>query len=192
MGLKSTTMPPHHVDSILQISHAFLKTEEDEDIISIRYLAASGLVLVITDRGHLKKFYTTESESTHFSKLILDIQSAVKDDITDTRKLLGYGLMWLIADVYGVSEIWDTMLHPSAAMFGIEGGSNIMAFKNGLLAGDLSTNIYSIDAIHQIDLPNRVIVSDFNCLLKGKEGRGTEVMKFDENWKVIRIDAVRH
>lgn len=38
----------------------------------------------------------------------------------------------------------------------------------------------------------RVIVSDFECLIKGKEGHGTEVMKFDEDWKVIRVDAIRH
>ena len=49
-----------------------------------------------------------------------------------------------------------------------------------------------MDAILDVDLANRVVVASFECLIPGKEGRGTDVMQFDEEMKVSGVAAVRH
>ena len=51
---------------------------------------------------------------------------------------------------------------------------------------------YNVDAIHEFDAANRVLVAGFDCLLVGKEGRGTDIIKFDADAKVCEVAAIRH
>lgn len=183
-------------DEIFRLAYSFLHI--NEDLTSIRYFAEDTLALATTTDGKVirtdfsQKTVQDELQTMDLRKVIDGTQNVLENEETsNARKLLGYGLMWLISDVYGLPEIWDGMLHPNAEMFGNKGKASIMAFKHDQLIGSESNN-YRIDAILQIDGLNRVIVSDFDCLLEGKEGRGTELMKFDVNWKVIRVDALRH
>lgn len=178
---------------IFRLAHSFLKIKDD--LASIRYFASTELIVAVTPVGKVINRQLAEekdsSESMTSTELIECIRSSLKGEISDARKLLGYGLMWLLADVYGLVEIWEEMLNPDAEMFGNIGKASILAFKNDVLQGN-STDNYRIDTIHSIDVFRRVIVSDFECLIKGKEGRGTEVMRLDENWKLLRVDALRH
>lgn len=176
-------------DGIFHIVHAFLNIQEEP--VSLRCIAENNVV--VTTKEKVVTLDATDqykSAQLSTSTLIAQIQRACKHS-SDSRKLLGYGLIWLISDIYGLAQIWEDMLHDNAKMFGCEGKANIIDFKKGLLA-DNKTRNYRIDAIHQIDVSKRVVVFDFECLMEGKEGRGTEVMKFDNDWKVIRVDAIRH
>ena len=182
-------------NGIFCLAHSFLEIKDD--LASIRYFASSELIVAVTPLGKVISLQLTDEykgdswESTTPTELVECIRSSLNRDISDARKLLGYGLMWLMSDVYGFVEIWEEMLNPDAEMFGNVGKANILAFKSNMLLGN-STDNYRIDAIHSIDVSSRVIVSDFECLIRGKEGRGTEVMKLDENWKLLRVDALRH
>jgi hypothetical protein len=172
---------------IFPIVHSFLDIEED--VVSLRCIARK--IVAITANGQVITLDATDQyKSAQLPTLIARIQRACKQS-SDLRKLLGYGLIWLISDIYGLELIWEDMLHEDAEMFGYEGKANIIGSKKRLLADNKAKN-YRIDSIHQIDGPNRVIVSDFDCLIEGKEGCGTEVMKFNRDWKVIRVDAIRH
>lgn len=51
---------------------------------------------------------------------------------------------------------------------------------------------YDIDAVHQVDVENRLVVASFRSLLPGKEGLGTELIKFDAEFKVIGVETIRH
>ena len=37
-----------------------------------------------------------------------------------------------------------------------------------------------------------VVVASFECLIPGKEGRGTDVMQFNEELQVTGVQAIRH
>ncbi len=100
------------------------------------------------------------------------------------------GLLWLHADAYGLHDIHASLIHPNATMFGFQGSEAILNFKRDLLRSD--TLNYEILSIHQVDAENRAIVVDFQCWIPGKEGRGTDVMKFSNDWRVIEVEAIRH
>ena len=51
---------------------------------------------------------------------------------------------------------------------------------------------YHIDAIHHIDVQNRVVVLSFECLIPGREGVGTDFLYFDEEFKFKTMSATRH
>jgi hypothetical protein len=75
-------------------------------------------------------------------------------------------------------------------MFGFHGEEAIVNFKRGLLQPNITN--YEVAAVHQVDKENRAIVADFTCCILGKEGRGTDVMKFSEDWRIIQVEAIRH
>ena len=75
-------------------------------------------------------------------------------------------------------------------MFGAKGSDEVLAFKQRWLQASLVN--YEVDAILDVDLANRVVVASFMCLIPGKEGRGTDVMQFDQELKVSGVAAVRH
>jgi len=115
--------------------------------------------------------------------------------------LLGYGLLWSFADVYGLDEIHQQLLHPNANMLGYTGKSDIIEMKKNNFS-TVSKN-YSVDSIHQVDCKNLVVVADFDCTILGKAGRGTDVIKFSDfegnddpdtklSWKVLEIQTIRH
>jgi len=143
----------------------------------------------------LSRYYKSKhniDEIVAFMKrIIVSFQNKSEDGANDGALLLGHGLLWLLADIYGIAEIHEEMLHEKAHRFGYKSKKQILEFKASLL----STNFinYNIDIIHQLDIPNRVIVADFECYHKGKEGRGTYVTKFDPvSWRVIEVQTIRH
>ncbi|KAL3794419.1 hypothetical protein HJC23_012956 [Cyclotella cryptica] len=190
-------------DGIFRLCYSFLQIQED--LISIRHFAANGLVVALTSSGKVINFQFSELPTLQsgqiveqddlkaltLEKLIERMQRYLKQGISDSRRLMGYGMLWLMADVYGLDVVWEALLHPDAEMFQVKGKDNIMSFKRRLLGHNKGVN-YKVDAIHDIDLPNRVVVADFECLISGKEGRGTDFPKFDQNWKLICVEAVRH
>lgn len=189
-------------DGIFRLCYSFLQIKED--LTSIRHFAANGLVVALTSTGEVINFHFSapvpqtgrvvaqdDLEALTLAKLIERMQSYLEQEISDSRKLMGYGMLWLVADVYGLEVIWEAMLHTDAEMFEVKGKADIMSFKRRLLGHNKTVN-YRVDAIHQIDLQNRVVVADFECLIRGNEGRGTDIPKFDEDWKLIRVEALRH
>jgi hypothetical protein len=104
-------------------------------------------------------------------------------------QLLGRGLRWLRADVFGDFEVMADLVAPHARMFGVEGAGAVVAFKRRWL--NLPVN-YNVDAIHEFDPVNRVLVAGFDCLLVGKEGRGTDVVQFTDAMLVSEVAAIRH
>ena len=132
----------------------------------------------------------------------------------DSILLLGYGLLYLLADVYGIFELHEDLIHDiNATMFGYTGKKDIMTFKKSYLPSStfhnstysLSTSSssssssllvvpnYYIDSIHEIDILNCCVVANFVCYIPGKEGKGIDVAKFEKStWKVINVEAIRH
>jgi len=81
------------------------------------------------------------------------------------------------------------LANEDASMFGKEGIDEVIRFKRGWLTQSLN---YNVDAVHEIDVANRVIVVGFDCLLPGNEGRGVDVIQLDESGKVCGVAALRH
>ena len=54
-------------------------------------------------------------------------------------------------------------------------------------------NNYRIDTISHVDVPNRVVVCPFECLISGREGTGTEFLRMDPSGKFVEgAKCVRH
>ncbi|KAL3935061.1 MAG: hypothetical protein SGBAC_009350 [Bacillariaceae sp.] len=175
----------------------------DDDLVSFRHLSERGVTIAVTCKGQVIRYNPAEDDNSEdqegLSKLtISDVVKSMKTKLdsahcSDRQKLLGCGLLWLLADAFGLPDIFEEMLHPDSEMFGFSGKENIIESKRFLLgAEERGSPNYKIDAIHQIDCSNRAVVANFQCLLPGKEGYGTDVPKFDENWKVIKVEAIRH
>jgi hypothetical protein len=92
-----------------------------------------------------------------------------------------------------LSEQRELLLHPNAEMFGFLGKESILKSNQDLVGvAEAKSPNYRINAIHDIDTLNRVVVANFECLLEGKEGLGTDIPKFDGDGKFIRVEALRH
>jgi hypothetical protein len=113
------------------------------------------------------------------------------ESLGDRERLLGLALLWSFADAFGLWAIHEDLLHDEAMMFGQCGKANILKWKRSVLYSDGRRN-YKVDSVHEIDADNRAVVIGFDCLLPGKEGRGTEVIRFSEDWSVIRVQSIRH
>ena len=95
--------------------------------------------------------------------------------------LLGRALEWLQADCFREFELMRELASDDVCMFGTVGIDEFVAFKERIFTEAVN---YSIDAVHEVDLANRVVVANFDCLIPGKEGRGTDVIQFNEGLKV--------
>ena len=138
------------------------------------------------------------------SKLEMGQQSNIQNKVgRDSVLLLGYGLLYLLADVYGIYELHEELTHDDATMFGRTGKDDIMEFKKSYLPSSYASSSsrsslvvpnYYIDSIHEIDVLNYCVVANFVCYIPGKEGKGTDVAKFDPSttWKVLNVEAIRH
>ena len=149
---------------------------------------------------------TTTNQTNYIQSLVSSIKTKLENtdskllhSLSDNMKLLGYGLLFLLADVYGLYDLHEEMLHPhNVAMFGCTGKDSIMQFKRKALPCSYNKPNYYIDCIHQIDTKNQCIVANFECLITGKQGIGTDVMKFSKSsdlngdYKVIKVEAIRH
>lgn len=124
--------------------------------------------------------------------LIEEIFEKVRSDptISPNDKLLGLGIVWLLADVYALFAVHERLLSPEAEMFGAKGSEEVMQFKKNFLRIDVVN--YDVDAVHRVDVANRSVVANFECLIPGREGTGTDVVKFSDDWKVVRVEAIRH
>lgn len=190
-------------DGIICLCYYFCILEE-EGLVSIRYFPETHLVMAVTSTGRVIQCCPHENlaqkealYSMTLEKLIEQMKMILRGNteqyVSERRALLGYGLLWLLADVYGLQEIWEEMLHPDAEMFGYSGKESILRSKEDLLGvAERKSPNYRINAIHEIDAKNRAVVANFECLLEGKEGLGTDIPKFDQDWKVIRVEALRH
>merc|ERR1711862_855595 len=99
------------------------------------------LVELLKDTIHmLEKTYLDSSKST-----------STYNDPDDIDKyggvLLGYGLLWAFADVYGLEDVHKQLLHPNANTIGFSGKKDILEMKKNNYS-TISKN-YSVDAIHQ-------------------------------------------
>jgi len=186
-------------EEIVRLCYFFCKI--DDDLVSFRHLSEIGVTLAVTCKGHVIQYSAAEGsdDKEQLSKITLPgVVRRMKSTLTLAgcsyrRKLLGYGLLWLLGDAFGLGYIFEAMLHPDSEMFGFSGKESIIESKRFLLGVEKrGYPNYKIDAIHQIDCSNRAIVANFQCLLPGKEGFGTDVPKFDQNWKVIKVEAIRH
>lgn len=121
------------------------------------------------------------------SALAIDSNPAEAD--SDALQLLGRGLQWLRADVYGDFEVTAGLVAPHARMFGVQGADAVVNFKRRWLTRPVN---YNVDVIHEFDPVNRVLVAGFDCLIPGKEGRGTDVMRFSDAMLVSEVAAIRH
>jgi hypothetical protein len=190
-------------DGIFCLCYYFCKLE-DEVLVSIRYFPDTQLVVAVTDSGRMIQYSPNENMVHTYELSCLTLQNLIEQMkrilqgktelyILPQRALLGWGLLWQMADAYGLQEIWEEMLHPNAEMFGFIGKESILKSKQYLLGvAERKSPNYRINAIHDIDTLHRVVVANFECLLKGKEGLGIDILKFDEDWKVIRVEALRH
>jgi len=182
-------------------SQAAIAITEDGDILKVNLDIEKEENLAYLGHGldegceSLSRYYKSQGNNDEMiafmKRIIASFQDKDEGAANDGALLLGHGLLWLLADIYGIAELHEEMLHEKAHRFGYKTKKQILDFKANLL----STNVinYNIDVIHQLDIPNRVIVADFECYLKGKEGRGTYVTKFDpESWKVIEVQTIRH
>lgn len=116
-----------------------------------------------------------------------------KEPTSLNKSLLGRGLLWLLADCFALYTLHERLCAKDATFFGAKGYDDCMKFKRNFLRVDLDN--YDVDAIHEIDTSNNVIVAGFECLIPGKEGRGTDVAQFkteDGELKVCRVEAIRH
>ena len=105
-------------------------------------------------------------------------------------KMLDRAIAWLRCDCYGDFEGMPPLMNDrDVTMFGAGGGKGVLAFKQKWLDQPLN---YDVDVVHEVDLLNRVVVVGFASLLKGREGRGTDVIQFDEGLKICGVDAIRH
>eukprot|EP00980_Cylindrotheca_fusiformis_P014159 scaffold3719_cov104-Cylindrotheca_fusiformis.AAC.3 len=190
-------------DGIICLCYYFCILEE-EALVSIRYFPETQLVMGVTYTGRVIQCCPHENVAQKEGLFSMTLEMLIEkmrrilyggtgQYVSERRALLGYSLLWLLADVYGLREIWEEMLHPEAEMFGFTGKEAILESKKYLLGVEKrkSPN-YRINSIHEIDTKNRAVVAHFECLLEGKEGLGTDIPKFDEDWKVIRVEALRH
>jgi len=182
-------------------SQAAIAITDDGDILKVNLDIEKEQNLAYLGHGldegceSLSRYYKSEHNNdemiSFMKRIIKSFESKNKDGANDGALLLGHGLLWLLADIYGISELHEEMLHEKAHRFGYRGKKQILEYKAKLLSTYVIN--YNIDVIHQLDVPNRVIVADFECYLKGKEGRGTYVTKFDaDSWKVIEVQTIRH
>jgi hypothetical protein len=102
--------------------------------------------------------------------------------------LLGRALEWLQADCFRDLELMRQLASDDVCMFGAVGVDKMLASKGHWLTQPVN---YSIDSVHEVDLPNRVVVASFDCRIPGSEGRGTDVIQFDESLKVCGVEAIR-
>jgi hypothetical protein len=103
--------------------------------------------------------------------------------------LLARALAWLRCDVYGDCDAMLPLMSADASMFGACGAAEVLAFKRRWLSQPLN---YNVDVVHEIDVQNRTVVVGFTSLIRGGEGRGTDVIQFDVDLKVSGVDAIRH
>ena len=55
------------------------------------------------------------------------------------------------------------------------------------------SNNYLVDTISHVDVPNRVVVCSFECLIPGREGTGTDFLRMDPSGKFMEgVKCVRH
>ena len=171
-----------------------------DPIVSMRHFPRHHLVVSLTASGRAREFgfCDADGEASEWSTMSLEtlvrmMKRALEETTSDWDKVLGWGLLWLLADAFGLLYLHESMLHNDASMFGVEGKDAIIDFKSKLLGnGSKDRPNYAIDSIHEIDVTNRVIVADFECLIEGYEGRGTDVPKFDADMKIVRVEAMRH
>jgi hypothetical protein len=113
---------------------------------------------------------------------------ATPDMVEFDPRLLRAALEWLRADVFRDFDTHRQMLHPDAEMFGARGADEVLAFKKRFLT---QSPAYEIPAV-TVDVKNRVVVAEFTCLIPGKEGKGTDIIAFDDDFRVRKVTAVRH
>lgn len=116
--------------------------------------------------------------------------------------MLRRALRWLKADCEGDFAVHEALVAADAEMFGARGREEVLRFKRGFLrqgrnyeaskGGRNRWKSCEVDAILNVDEANRVVVASFECLIPGREGRGTDVMQFDEEMRVRGVAAVRH
>jgi hypothetical protein len=111
------------------------------------------------------------------------------DSHEQSLRLLDRAVAWLRCDCFADIEAMSPLLASDAKMFSATGKANVLAFKERWLKQPLN---YDVDVVHEVDLENRVVVVGFTSLLAGREGRGTDVIQFNEDLKVCSVDAIRH
>jgi len=174
-----------------------------DPIVSMRHFPRRHLVVSLTASGRAHEFAFCDADGGEESAgewsamsleaLVTEMKRKLEETTSDEDKVLGWGLLWLLADTFGLLSLHESMLHKDASMFGVEGKDAVLDFKSKFLGGGSKDNPnYTIDTVHEIDVTNRVIVADFKCLIEGYEGRGTDIPKFDPDMKIFRVDALRH
>ena len=104
-------------------------------------------------------------------------------------RLLDRAVAWLRCDCFADFAAMSPLVASDAKMFSATGKANVLAFKERWLTQPLN---YEVDVVHEVDLENRVVVVGFTSLLVGREGRGTDVIQFNEELQICSVDAIRH
>jgi hypothetical protein len=111
------------------------------------------------------------------------------DSHEQSLRLLDRAVAWLRCDCFADIAAMEPLVASDAQMFGAKGKSDVLAFKQRWLTQRVN---YTVDAVHEVDLENRVVVVGFTSVLAGREGRGTDVIQFDEALRVCAVNAIRH
>lgn len=183
------SLPPARPSS----QHIVLVVYDDSEVDHISASDANSLCGINTNTclWKLSKEELGRKEGQVHQDLLLKIGGRVQQIARASHSyLLGIALAWLYADVYALFSVHESMLEAGAEMFGALGVDMVMEFKRNFLT-ERSEN-YKVDAIHHVDVKNRAVVADFECLIPEKEGRGTDVVVFSQAWKVAKVQAIRH
>lgn len=113
----------------------------------------------------------------------------LSDSHEQSLRLLDRAVAWLWCDCFADFAAMSPLLAPDAKMFSATGKANVLMFKERWLTQPIN---YDVNVVHEVDLENRVVVVGFTSLLVGREGRGTDVIQFNEELLVCSVDAIRH
>ena len=111
------------------------------------------------------------------------------DSHEQSLRLLDRAVAWLRCDCFADFVAMEPLVASDAQMFNAKGKSDVLTFKQRWLTQRVN---YTVDAVHEVDLENRVVVVGFTSVLAGREGRGTDVIQFDEALRVCAVNAIRH
>jgi hypothetical protein len=169
---------------------------------SMRCDTSGGVGVVFTD-GRCERLMPPAAREGDAQRALAEVaKDEPANKMGDSAALLGLALVWLWCDCFAEWETMATLCGDDARMFGAVGKPAVLAFKQKWLPGRPAPDgtcwqgNYSVDAIFEVDIGNLVVVAGFDCLITGKEGRGTDVIQFGGSEAprllVRGVQAVRH
>ena len=155
------------------------------------------------DNGTHEELLVVDEVDKEMSRIIDVKGSASKsskqfDEVLTKKGLTSLDLMYVavpytIADVICDMSYHRTKAADDMAAFGQIGVENVQAFKNKWFAPYVGRELptYKLEDPFVVDLENLKVTLGFECLMEGKEGRGTDYVYINEQKLITKIDVVR-